>query len=87
MQTVTIGLQFITDKTSSNRSGPATLYEQNQASIVDEAIHHFLSSVVGIATGYGLDDGGGRSSSSSSGKNFHFSMSSSPTLGPTQPPI
>jgi hypothetical protein len=29
----------------------------------------------------------GRSSSPGEGKNFHFSMSSRPTLRPTQPPI
>jgi hypothetical protein len=29
----------------------------------------------------------GRSSSPGAGKNFHFSMSSRPTMGPTQPPI
>jgi hypothetical protein len=28
-----------------------------------------------------------RSSSPDGGKNFHFSMSSTPALGPTQPPI
>jgi hypothetical protein len=43
-------------------------------------------SVVGIATGYGLDDRGW-SSSPSRGKNFLFSTASRPDLGPTQPPI
>jgi hypothetical protein len=42
---------------------------------------------VGIATGYGLDDQGHGSSSPSRVKNFHFSMSSRPALGSTQPPI
>jgi hypothetical protein len=42
-------------------------------------------SAVGIATGYGLDEQGVWSSSG--GKNFHFSISSRPALGPTQPPI
>jgi hypothetical protein len=42
---------------------------------------------VGIATGYGLDDGGGRSSSPGKAKNFLFSTASRPVLGPTQPPI
>jgi hypothetical protein len=45
------------------------------------------NSVVGIATGYGLDDGGGRSSSPGRVKNFLFSTSSRPALGSTQPPI
>jgi hypothetical protein len=44
-------------------------------------------SVVGIATGYGLDDGGCRSSSPVSVKNFLFSTSFRSALGPTQPPI
>jgi hypothetical protein len=42
---------------------------------------------VGIATGYGLDDRGGRSSSPGRVKNFLFSTSSRPALGSTQPPI
>jgi hypothetical protein len=42
--------------------------------------------IVGIAIGYGLDDGD-RSSSSGRVKNFLFSMSSTPALGFTQPPI
>jgi hypothetical protein len=44
-------------------------------------------SSVGIATGYGLDDQGGGSSSPGGVKNFHFSMSSRLALGSTQPPI
>jgi hypothetical protein len=40
----------------------------------------------GIATGYGLDDQGSEFKSSGS-KNFHFSMSSRPTLRLTQPPV
>jgi hypothetical protein len=44
-------------------------------------------SSVGTATGYGLDDQGDGSSSTSSVKNFHFSISSRPALGSTQPPI
>jgi hypothetical protein len=44
-------------------------------------------SSVGIATGYGLDDQGDGSSSPSRVKNFHFSRSSRPALGSTQPPI
>jgi hypothetical protein len=44
-------------------------------------------SVVSIVTGYRLDDWGGRSSSPSRVKNFLFSISSRPALGPTQPPI
>jgi hypothetical protein len=41
----------------------------------------------GIATGYGLNDLGVGVRVSVGGKNFHFSMSSRPSLGPTQPPI
>jgi hypothetical protein len=44
-------------------------------------------SSVGIATGYGLDDQGGESSSPGRVKNFHFSISSRPALGSTQSPI
>jgi hypothetical protein len=44
-------------------------------------------SSVGIATGYGLDDQGGESSSPGRVKNFQFSISSRPALGSTQPPI
>jgi hypothetical protein len=43
-------------------------------------------SSVGIATGYGLDEKGGGSSSPGRVKNFHFSISSRPALGSTQPP-
>jgi hypothetical protein len=39
-------------------------------------------SVVGIATGYGLDDRGGRTSRPGGVSNFHFSILSRPTLGP-----
>jgi hypothetical protein len=42
---------------------------------------------VGIATGYGLEDQGGGSSSPGRVKHFHFSISSRPALGSTQPPI
>jgi hypothetical protein len=44
-------------------------------------------SAVCIATGYGLDDQGGESSSPGRVKNFHFSISSRPALGSTQAPI
>jgi hypothetical protein len=44
-------------------------------------------SAVGIETGYGLNDQGVGVKSPGAGKNFHFSMSSKPALGPTQPPI
>jgi hypothetical protein len=44
-------------------------------------------SSVGIVTGYGLDEQGGGSSSPGRVKNFHFSISSRPALGSTQPPI
>jgi hypothetical protein len=44
-------------------------------------------SVVGIATGYGLGRPRGRSSSPCWVKNFLFSTSSRPALGPTQPSI
>jgi hypothetical protein len=40
------------------------------------------NSSVGIATGYGLDDRRGEMV-----KNFHFSITSRPALGSTQPPI
>jgi hypothetical protein len=44
-------------------------------------------SLVGIATGYGLDDQRGASSSPGRVKSFHFFISSRPALGSTQPPI
>jgi hypothetical protein len=44
-------------------------------------------SSVGIATGYGLDGQGDGSLSPSRVKHFHFSISSRPALGSTQPPI
>jgi hypothetical protein len=44
-------------------------------------------SVVGTATGYGLDDRGVEVPSPGRVKNFHFSMLSIPALGSTQPPI
>jgi hypothetical protein len=44
-------------------------------------------SSVGIATGYGLDDRGGGSSSTGRVKNFLFSTSSRSVSGPTQSPI
>jgi hypothetical protein len=44
-------------------------------------------SLVGITTGYELDDREGRSSSPGRDNNFVFSISSRPALGPTQPPI
>jgi hypothetical protein len=53
-------------------------------------VHTFIEKpkiVVDIATGYGLDDRGGRSSSRSSIKNFPLSMSFRPVLVTTQPPI
>jgi hypothetical protein len=53
-----------------------------------QTYRRFRDSSVGIATGYGLDDQeGGGSSSPGKVKNFHFSISSRPALGSTQPPI
>jgi hypothetical protein len=46
-----------------------------------------LGIVVGIATGYGLDDFRGRISSPDRVKNFLFSKLSRPALGFIQPPI
>jgi hypothetical protein len=53
------------------------------------SVYEFRSSasVVGLASGYGLDDRGSRSSSPGRVKNFLFSTSSRPALGSTQPPI
>jgi hypothetical protein len=44
-------------------------------------------SSVGIATGNGLDHQRGDGSSPGRVKNVHFSISSRPALGSTQPPI
>jgi hypothetical protein len=46
-----------------------------------------LDGAVGIATGYGLNHRGGLTTSPGEIKNFHFSTSSRPPLGPTQPHI
>jgi hypothetical protein len=53
----------------------------------DRISRRLAFSAIGIATGYGLDDRRGRSSSTDRVKNFLFSTSSRPVLGPTQPPI
>jgi hypothetical protein len=45
-----------------------------------------LDSAVGTAAGYGLDDRG-VGVRVPGGENFHFSVSSRPTLGPTKPLI
>jgi hypothetical protein len=60
----------------------------NISTILDMHISDITSkdSTVGIATGYGLDEGG-RSSSPDRVKNFLLSMSSRPALGFTQSPI
>jgi hypothetical protein len=47
----------------------------------------FTDPAVGIATGYGMDDQDVKSSSPGRVKNFIFSKSSKPVLGPTQSPI
>jgi hypothetical protein len=46
-----------------------------------------MDSVVGIATGYRMDDQDVGSSSPGRVKNFIFSTLSRPSRGPTQPPI
>jgi hypothetical protein len=46
-----------------------------------------LCFAIGLPTGYGLDEKGGRISSPGRMKNFLFSTSSRPALGLTQPPI
>jgi hypothetical protein len=46
-----------------------------------------LDSVVSITTGYKIGRPWGQSLSHGNVKNFLFSMSSKPALGPTQPPI
>jgi hypothetical protein len=50
-------------------------------------VNESRDSLVGIATGYGLDDQGSVVRIPLAGRNFQFSMSSRPALGPTQPPI
>jgi hypothetical protein len=50
-------------------------------------LRRYRDSVVGIVTGYGLDDRGGRISSPGRVKNFLFSTSSRPTPRSIQPPI
>jgi hypothetical protein len=59
----------------------------NDISTVMYVLVSCRDSSVGIATGYGLDDQGGGNSSPSRVKIFHFSISSRPALGSTQPPI
>jgi hypothetical protein len=46
-----------------------------------------LDRTVGIATGYGTDDGGVGVPSPRTSNNYLFSASSRPVLGPTQRPI
>jgi hypothetical protein len=55
--------------------------------ILRDALLRSWDSAVGIASGYGLDDQGDRSSSPGSVKNGLFSRSSRPAVRPTQPPI
>jgi hypothetical protein len=52
-----------------------------------QALGKIRDGAAGIATDYELDDRGGRSSSPGRVKNFHFSMSFRPALGPTQVPF
>jgi hypothetical protein len=68
----------------------------SETAVLLNNIHNFSSYLTGnvsrdssvrIATGYGLDDQGGESSSPGWVKNFHFSISYRPALGSTQPPI
>jgi hypothetical protein len=51
------------------------------------ACGYLFISVVGIATGYGLDDLGVGVPVPAGWKNFLFSTSSRPVMGLTQPPI
>jgi hypothetical protein len=71
--------------TRSGRHNLAPL-EQTAFCLVPGTLESRDSSV-GIATGYGLDDQGGGRSNPGRVKNFHFSISSRPALGSTQPPI
>jgi hypothetical protein len=55
-----------------------------------ENLQHFIESrgsAVGIATGYELDDRGGRSSSPGRVKICNISIPFRPALGPNQPPV
>jgi hypothetical protein len=54
---------------------------------IPEGTTRSRDSVVGRATGYGLDDRGVGVPSPGRVKNFLFSTWSKPALGPTQPPI
>jgi hypothetical protein len=54
-------------------------------SMVNE--NRIWSSAVGIASGYGLDDQGVGVLVPGTVKNFHFSMSSRPVVGPIQPSV
>jgi hypothetical protein len=63
------------------------LFKQLFILILCDALLRSRDSSVCIATVYGLDDRGGRSSSPGRVKNWLFSTSSRSALGPTQPPI
>jgi hypothetical protein len=54
---------------------------------LEYCIYKSHDSVVGTAIGYGLDDQGVGVRVPGGGKNFHFSISSRPALGSTQPSI
>jgi hypothetical protein len=51
--------------------------------IIQVYLSEMDENIVGIVTGYGLDD---QLKSPGRANNFLFSTSSRPTLGPTQPP-
>jgi hypothetical protein len=64
------------------------LYWVNCTNFVTWTINAGIRNItLDIATGYGLDDWGGQSSSLSRVKNIVFSTSSRPALGPTQSPV
>jgi hypothetical protein len=68
--------------TAANRSAVQNIFMKHTRSL-----SRSRDISVGIATGYGLDDRGGRSSSLGRVKNFLFSTSLRPALGSSQPPI
>jgi hypothetical protein len=89
LQTTAVAGQWL----SNNHMGTATEEQNFLCDLCWEVISRTCQwvrsrdSSVSIATGYGLDDQGGGSSSPDRVKNFHFSISSRPSLGSTQPPI
>jgi hypothetical protein len=70
-----------------SRTGPFSGNIFLRSLLHDVVVIIYFDDVGCLATGYGLDDQGGGSSSPGRVKYFHFSISSRPARGSSQPPI